>query len=83
MVWGLDLNRGRRPPAPPTPRGCPPGRRLADIRDGIRFLREHALVRTMTVGVVIAFAGAGSVMSLGPAFAQYSLGAGRPPDSAS
>lgn len=74
MVWGLDLNRGRRPRSADA-EGLSARSALADIRDGIRFLREHALVRTLTVGVVIAFAGAGSVMSVGPAFAQYSLGA--------
>jgi dTMP kinase len=74
MVWGLDLNKGRRPRAADAePLNAKSA--LADIRDGVRFLREHALVRTLTIGIVIAFAGAGSVMSVGPAFAQYSLGA--------
>jgi dTMP kinase len=74
MVWGLDLRRGqalRAADAEPLSAKSA----LNDIRSGIRFLREHALVRTLTIGIVIAFAGAGSVMSVGPAFAQYSLGA--------
>jgi dTMP kinase len=74
MVWGLDLRKGSASrDAGSEPLSAKSA--LADIRDGIRFLREHALVRTLTVGIVIAFAGAGSVMSLGPPFAQYSLGA--------
>src|SRR6185436_272143 len=49
-----------------------------DIRDGIVFLRGHRLARAMTVGIVVAFAGVGSVMALGPIFAQQTLGAGPP-----
>jgi dTMP kinase len=73
MVWGLDLKKAPASRSADEPLSAKSA--LADIRDGIRFLREHALVRALTVGVVIAFAGAGSVMSVGPAFAQYSLGA--------
>jgi dTMP kinase len=73
MVWGLDLRKGPASRSADEPLSAKSA--LADIRDGIRFLREHALVRALTVGIVIAFAGAGSVMSVGPAFAQYSLGA--------
>jgi dTMP kinase len=47
-----------------------------ELRDGVRFLREHPLIRSMTMGIVIAFAGVGSVMSLGPVFARYSVNAG-------
>jgi dTMP kinase len=47
-----------------------------DIRDGIRFLRGHRLARAMTVGIVIAFAGVGSVMAIGPIFAQQTVHAG-------
>ena len=74
MVWGLELRQG---PARRSADAEPLSARstLADIRDGVRFLREHALVRVLTIGIVIAFAGAGSVMSVGPAFAQYSIDA--------
>ncbi len=44
-----------------------------DIRDGVRFLREHSLVRAMTVGIVVAFAGVGSIIALGPVFAGQTL----------
>ncbi|MDP9341355.1 MAG: dTMP kinase [Actinomycetota bacterium] len=47
-----------------------------DIKDGIRFLRRHSLVRAMTVGIVVAFAGVGSVIALGPVFARLTLHAG-------
>src|SRR6266545_1914749 len=49
-----------------------------DIRDGIRFLRGHSLARAMTVGIVVAFAGVGSVMAIGPVFAQQTVHAGAP-----
>jgi dTMP kinase len=49
-----------------------------DIRDGITFLRGHRLARAMTVGIVIAFAGVGSVMAIGPIFAQQTVHAGAP-----
>ena len=35
--------------------------------------REHALVSDHDLGIVIAFAGVGAVISLGPVFARYSL----------
>jgi dTMP kinase len=47
-----------------------------DIADGFRFLREHSLVRAMTVGIVVAFAGVGSVIALGSVFARITLHAG-------
>jgi len=49
-----------------------------DIKDGIRFLRDHSLARAMTVGIVVAFCGVGSVIALGPVFARQTLGAGAP-----
>src|SRR5207302_7578844 len=47
-----------------------------DIADGFRFLKEHSLARAMTIGIVMGFAGVGSVMGLGPIFATESLRAG-------
>jgi len=47
-----------------------------DIAGGIRFMREHAMARVMLIGIVMAFTGAGSVMSLGPIFARQALNAG-------
>jgi dTMP kinase len=70
MVWGLDL-RGQGGRAPATAGGA-----LEEVVAGYRFLRDHPLVRSMTVGIVLAFAGVGAVISLGPVFARYSVGAG-------
>src|SRR5437588_9836909 len=50
----------------------------SDIADGFRFLKEHSLARAMTIGIVMGFAGVGSVMGLGPIFATESRQAGRP-----
>jgi dTMP kinase len=47
-----------------------------DVREGFRFLRDHAIVRAMTIGIAVAFAGVGAVISLGPIFAHYDLDAG-------
>jgi len=49
---------------------------LHDLREGVRFLRDHAFVRAMTIGIVLAFTGAGSIMSLGPIFSETALHAG-------
>jgi dTMP kinase len=79
MVWGLDL----RPSHESRLRLVRThGARLdlhsawAEVRAGYRFLREHPMIRAMTVGIVMAFAGVGSVIALGPVLARYSLGAG-------
>src|SRR5437588_6290520 len=47
-----------------------------DVAEGFRFLKEHSLARAMTIGIVMGFAGVGSVMGLGPIFATASLHAG-------
>jgi dTMP kinase len=47
-----------------------------DIRDGIRFLREHALARAMTISIVLGFSGVGAVMAVGPIFTRQTLGEG-------
>jgi len=49
-----------------------------DIRDGISFLRGHPLARAMTAGIVVAFAGVGSVIAIGPIFAKETVHAGAP-----
>jgi dTMP kinase len=49
-----------------------------DVKDGIRFLREHSLARAMTVGIIVAFCGVGSVIALGPIYASRVLHAGAP-----
>jgi dTMP kinase len=49
---------------------------FSDMKEGIRFLKDHAFARAMTVGIVLASTGAGAVMSVGPIFAQYTLDGG-------
>jgi dTMP kinase len=44
-----------------------------DVREGVHFLREHSLASAMTFSIVLAFAGVGSVISLGPVFAAQVL----------
>lgn len=77
MVWGLTL---KSPSAARSLDGQKPrlsvASAAAEIREGVRFLRGHPLIASMTLGIVVAFGGAGSVISLGPVFAQYSLHAG-------
>jgi dTMP kinase len=77
MVWGLDLrqNMAARVRAKLSPRFSFRSA-IEEIREGYRFLRDHPTVRSMTLGIVIAFAGVGSVISLGPVFARYSVNAG-------
>ncbi|HEX2068951.1 MAG TPA: dTMP kinase [Actinomycetota bacterium] len=77
MVWGLGLRQEplARPGSPSVPKFSW-NLLIQDVRDGYRFLREHPVVRAMTVGIVVAFAGVGAVISLGPIFARYSLNAG-------
>jgi len=69
MVWGLDL-RDRRAGK------LRAGQAWADLVEGIRFLREHPFQRAMTLGIVLAFVGVGSVIAIGPIFAGNTLAAG-------
>jgi dTMP kinase len=77
MIWGLDLrqNSAARARVKANPK-LSLRSTIVDIREGYRFLNEHQLVRAMTIAIVLAFAGAGSVIALGPIFARYSVGAG-------
>ena len=76
MVSGLELrgNAAQRARTAALPK-LSLGSALAEAREGIVFLRDQQLVRAMAVGIVTAFAGVGSVISLGPIFARYSLNA--------
>lgn len=47
-----------------------------DITEGVRFLREHPLASSMTVGIVSAFSAVGAVLALGPIFARTTLASG-------
>jgi dTMP kinase len=73
MIQGLPARKIGRPPR----RGkLKATEAFSDLREGIVFLKDHAFVRAMTFGIVLAFTGAGAVMSVGPIFAQNSLGGG-------
>jgi dTMP kinase len=77
MIWKLDLRPAAVARVKATERVPLFGKDLLrDVREGYRFLRTHPLVRAMTLGIVIAFAGVGSVISLGPTFAEYTVKAG-------
>jgi len=66
MIRGLPLRRLGRP----SRRGkLKPDEALADLREGVSFLKDHPFARAMTVGIVMVFTGAGAVMSVGPIFA--------------
>jgi dTMP kinase len=49
---------------------------FSDLKEGVVFLKDHAFARAMTTGIVLAFTGAGAVMSVGPIFASAALGGG-------
>jgi dTMP kinase len=73
MIQGLPLRAAARRPR----RGkLKAGEAFSDMREGVRFLKDHAFARAMTVGIVLAFTGAGAVMSVGPIFAQNTLHGG-------
>lgn len=48
---------------------------LTELREGLRFIRDLPLVRSLILGVIGVFFSAGVVITLGPAFVQTSLGA--------
>ncbi|HEX2031625.1 MAG TPA: dTMP kinase [Actinomycetota bacterium] len=73
MIWGVPIARMGRGRGGG---GLHPGQAFHDLREGVRFLKDHTFVRAMTVGIVLVFTGAGSVMSLGPIFAEKTVEAG-------
>jgi dTMP kinase len=73
MIQRLPIRAAARRPRPGKLKA---GEAFADMREGVRFLKDHAFARAMTVGIVLAFTGAGAVMSVGPIFAQNTLGGG-------
>jgi dTMP kinase len=73
MIQRLPIRAAARRPRPGKLKA---GEAFADMREGVRFLKDHAFARAMTVGIVLAFTGAGAVMSVGPIFAQDTLGGG-------
>jgi dTMP kinase len=73
MISGLALRR--------TARSAKQGKLKAteafsDLKEGVAFLKDHAFVRAMTIGIVLAFTGAGAVISVGPIFASAGLDGG-------
>jgi dTMP kinase len=57
MIQGLPVRAAARRPRAGKLR---PGDAFADMREGVRFLRDHTFARAMTVGIVLAFTGAWS-----------------------
>jgi dTMP kinase len=47
---------------------------MDELREGLRFIRGMDIIRSLIVGVVGVFFGAGVVVAVGPAFVQTSLG---------
>jgi dTMP kinase len=47
---------------------------IEELREGVRFIRDLPLIRSLIVGVVGVFFGAGVVVTLGPEFVRSSLG---------
>lgn len=56
-----------------TPQEDSPGF-VEEVKEGLRFIRDLPVVRSLILGVVGVFFGAGVVISLGPAFVGTSLG---------
>lgn len=73
MIQRLPIRSAARRPRPGKLKA---GEAFADMREGVRFLKDHTFARAMTTGIVLAFTGAGAVMSVGPIFAQDTLGGG-------
>jgi dTMP kinase len=72
MIRGLPLRRTGRPAKPGRLR---PAEALGDLKEGVGFLKEHVFARAMTIGIVLAFTGAGAAISVGPLFSA-ALGGG-------
>ena len=47
---------------------------MAELREGVRFIREYPLVRSLILGVVGVMFGAGVVVTLGPEYVRSVLG---------
>jgi dTMP kinase len=73
MISGLVLRRTGRP----TKQGrLKATEAFSDLKEGVVFLKDHAFARAMTIGIVLAFTGAGAVISVGPIFASAGLDGG-------
>jgi dTMP kinase len=73
MISGLALRRTGRPPRQGRLKAT---EAFSDLKEGVAFLKDHAFARAMTIGIVLAFTGAGAVISVGPIFASAGLDGG-------
>ncbi|MGH2678317.1 MAG: MFS transporter, partial [Actinomycetota bacterium] len=73
MISGLALRRTGRPAKQGKLKAT---EAFSDLKEGVAFLKDHAFVRAMTIGIVLAFTGAGAVISVGPIFASAGLDGG-------
>ncbi|MGH2711670.1 MAG: dTMP kinase [Actinomycetota bacterium] len=73
MISGLVLSERARRPAAQKGR-LRAGEAFSDIREGARFLKNHLFARAMTIGIVMAFTGAGALISVGAIFADELTG---------
>lgn len=73
MIRGLVLSARARHPGGGKGR-LHAGEALEDLREGVRFLKNHTFARSMTVGIVMAFTGAGALMSVGAIYADELTG---------
>jgi dTMP kinase len=73
MISGLVLRRTGRPAKHGRLKAT---EAFSDLKEGVAFLKDHAFARAMTIGIVLAFTGAGAVISVGPIFASAGLDGG-------
>src|SRR5439155_4919392 len=62
MVWGLDLRANASVRLARLKGKFSARSAMDEVKEGYRFLREQPMVRAMTLGIVVAFAGVGSVI---------------------
>jgi dTMP kinase len=74
MIRGLVLSARARRPGGGGQGRLRAGEALEDLREGVRFLKNHTFARAMTVGIVMAFTGAGALMSVGAIYADELTG---------
>ena len=73
MIRGLSLRALARRPSGGKGR-LRAGEAFHDLAEGVRFLKNHAFARAMTIGIVMAFTGAGALLSVGTIFADELTG---------
>ena len=73
MIRGLSLRALARRPAAGKGR-LRADEAFSDLKEGVLFLKDHAFARAMTIGIVMAFTGAGALLSVGTIFADELTG---------